>query len=113
MGMLHAGHRTSPGYDADNSLMYTSRLRLDMDAEVADNVKFTGRLSMYKTWGDSTGVQVFNGQSNSFNIDGNTTGVPELRHPARRARLLRLDRTSAAPDSTCRSAVARRPAARR
>ncbi len=63
-------------YDADNSLMYTTRLRLGIDAKVADNVKFTGRLSMYKTWGDSTGVQVFNGQSNSFNIDGNTTGVP-------------------------------------
>ncbi|MBI4918018.1 MAG: DUF3373 family protein [Acidobacteria bacterium] len=75
MGMLMPGTYT-PGYHADNSLMYTSRLRLGIDAEVADNVKFTGRLSMYKTWGDSTGVQVFNGQSNSFNIDGNTTGVP-------------------------------------
>ena len=47
-----------------------------MDAEVAENVKFTGRLSMYKAFGDSTGVQVFNGQSNSFDIDGNTVGVP-------------------------------------
>ncbi len=65
-----------PRYDADNSLTYTNRLRLAMEADVADNVKFTGRLAMYKTWGDSTGVQVFNGQSNSFNIDGNTTGVP-------------------------------------
>lgn len=63
-------------YDWDNSLMYTTRLRLGIDAKVYDNVKFTGRLSMYKTWGDSTGVQVFNGQSNSFNIDGNTSNVP-------------------------------------
>jgi hypothetical protein len=31
---------------------------------------------MYKVFGDSTGVQVFNGQPNSFNIDGTTTGVP-------------------------------------
>jgi TorA maturation chaperone TorD len=66
----------TPGYDADNSILYTNRLRLNMDAEVAENVKFTGRLSMYKAFGDSTGVQVFNGQSNSFNIDGNTAGVP-------------------------------------
>ncbi len=64
------------GYDHDNSLMYTNRLRLNIDARVADNVSFTGRLSMYKAWGDSTGVQVFNGQSNSINIDGNTVGVP-------------------------------------
>lgn len=64
------------GTNADNSLMYTSRLRFGFDAEVASNVKFTGRLAMYKTWGDSTGVQVFNGQSNSFNIDGNTSSVP-------------------------------------
>ncbi|MFZ5805483.1 MAG: DUF3373 family protein [Acidobacteriota bacterium] len=64
------------GYDADNSLMYTNRLRLTMDADVAENVTFSGRLAMYKTWGDSTAVQVFNGQANSFSIDGNTVGVP-------------------------------------
>jgi hypothetical protein len=99
------------GYDWDNSLMYTTRLRLGIDAKVYDNVKFTGRLSMYKTWGDSTGVQVFNGQSNSFNIDGNTN-VPN-------SDILRVERatstgpTSAAATSTCRSAVAPRPVARR
>ncbi len=65
-----------PGYHADNSALYTNRLRLSISAPVAENVKFTGRLSMYKVFGDSTGVQVFNGQSNSFNIDGNTVGVP-------------------------------------
>jgi hypothetical protein len=63
-------------YDADNSLMYTNRLRLTMDADVAENVTFSGRLAMYKTWGDSTAVQVFNGQANGFDIDGNTVGVP-------------------------------------
>ena len=31
---------------------------------------------MYKTWGDSTGVQVFNGQPTSINVDGSTAGVP-------------------------------------
>jgi len=64
------------GYDVNNAILYTNRVRLSMQADVADNVSFTGRLAMYKTWGDSTGVQVFNGQSNSFNIDGNTAGVP-------------------------------------
>lgn len=65
-----------PGYHADNSAMYTNRLRLSVNAPIGENVKFTGRLSMYKVFGDSTGVQVFNGQSSSFNIDGNTVGVP-------------------------------------
>ena len=31
---------------------------------------------MYKVFGDSTGVQVFNGQPTSINIDGTTVGVP-------------------------------------
>jgi hypothetical protein len=65
-----------PAYANDNAMLYTNRLRLKLDAKVADNVSFTGRLSMYKVFGDSTGVQVFNGQPNSFNIDGTTTGVP-------------------------------------
>jgi hypothetical protein len=63
-------------YDYNNSIMYTNRLRLNLDSQLSDNVSFTGRLSMYKTFGDSTGAQVFNGQPNSLNIDGNTTRVP-------------------------------------
>jgi hypothetical protein len=64
------------GYDYTNSLLYTNRLRLQMDAKVADNVDFVGRLAMYKVFGDSTGVQVFNGQPGSINIDGTTASVP-------------------------------------
>jgi len=69
-------HTYVPGYDYSNDIMYTSRLRLNLSAKVADNVSFQGRLAMYKVWGDSTGIQVFNGQSNSINIDANTVGVP-------------------------------------
>lgn len=64
------------GYDVNNDVLYTSRLRLQMDSEVAENLTFAGRLGMYKPWGDSSGVQVLNGQSNSLNIDGTTVGVP-------------------------------------
>ena len=64
------------GYDYKNSLLYTSRLRLQMDAKVSKNVDFSGRLSMYKVWGDSTGVQTFNGQASSINVDGTTASVP-------------------------------------
>ncbi len=65
-----------PGYNADNDIMYTNRLRLRMHSDVADQVKFDGRLSMYKVWGDSTGVQIFNGQPTSIAWDGTTGSVP-------------------------------------
>ncbi|MGE0452058.1 MAG: DUF3373 family protein [Vicinamibacteria bacterium] len=74
-GLLLPGVQV-PGYAADNSILYTNRLRLRMEAEVAKNVSFSGRLGMYKVFGDSTGVQVLNGQPTSVNIDGTTTGVP-------------------------------------
>ena len=64
------------GYDADNDRLYTNRLRLNFSSNVTSNLKFRGRLSMYKAWGDSTGVQVFNGQSGSINFDGTTASVP-------------------------------------
>jgi uncharacterized protein DUF3373 len=65
-----------PSYKDNNKVLYTNRLRLKFDAQVAENVSFTGRLSMYKVFGDSTGVQVFNGQPTSLNTDGTTASVP-------------------------------------
>jgi hypothetical protein len=64
------------GYDYSNDILYTNRLRLQMNAKVSDSVEFAGRLAMYKVWGDSTGVQTFNGFPTSINIDGTTTSVP-------------------------------------
>ncbi|MBE0576740.1 MAG: DUF3373 domain-containing protein [Desulfuromonadales bacterium] len=64
-------------YNINNDILYTSRLRLNMNAKVWDNVKFSGRLLMFKNWGDSTGSQVFDSW-NRFTMDatngGNTTG---------------------------------------
>lgn len=62
--------------DYANHVFYTTRLRLNMNAEMGEHFAFAGRLSMYKAWGDSAGVQVFNGQPNSINMDGTTTSVP-------------------------------------
>lgn len=59
--------------DIDNDIFYTTRLRLDLKAKVWDNVSFAGRLSMYKNWGDSTGVQVFDSWR-SFTMDGTSSG---------------------------------------
>ncbi|ACJ31218.1 Conserved hypothetical protein [Shewanella piezotolerans WP3] len=59
--------------DIDNDIFYTTRLRLNLKAKVWDNVSFAGRLSMYKNWGDSTGVKVFDSW-NSFTMDGTNGG---------------------------------------
>ncbi len=72
-------------YEADNKIMYTNRLRIRLDTQVADNVSVSARLSMYKVFGDSTGVQVFNGQPNTISLDGTTTGIPN-------SDILRVDR---------------------
>lgn len=75
MGMLlPAAARAA--YDHDNDILYTTRLRLQMDAKIGEKIGFAGRLGMYKPWGDSAGVQVFNGQPTSLAIDGTTVGVP-------------------------------------
>ncbi len=63
-------------YSANTSALMTNRLRLRFDAQVAENISFGARLSMYKVFGDSTGLQVFDGQPTSLAIDGNTVGVP-------------------------------------
>jgi hypothetical protein len=84
MGMLLPGTYV-PEQDWKNEIMYTTRMRLNMRAKVMDDISFTGRLTMYKTWGDSTGVQVFNGSPNSFTLDGSNAGVPN-------SDILRVDR---------------------
>lgn len=64
-------------YNVDNDVAYTTRLRLSFRAKVWKHVRFSARLTMYKNWGDSTGVKVFDSW-NSFTQDGtdggNTTG---------------------------------------
>ena len=76
MMMMFAADAYSDGFKTDNSLLYTTRLRLNMAAKVAKNVGFMGRLSMYKPWGASTQTGVFNGQANSMNTDAAWPGVP-------------------------------------
>jgi hypothetical protein len=63
-------------YSANSDALMTNRLRLHFDSKIADNVSFGARLSMYKVFGDSTGMQVFDGQPTSLAIDGTTARVP-------------------------------------
>lgn len=75
MGMLMPS-TYARGYSADTNTLFTNRLRLNFDSRVSDNVSVQARLSMYKAFGDSTNVQVFNGQPNTLDVDGTTSRVP-------------------------------------
>ena len=63
-------------YSANSNALMTNRIRLRFDSKSSDNISFGARLSMYKVFGDSTGLQVFDGQPTSLAIDGTTVGVP-------------------------------------
>ncbi len=73
MGMNPDGTFVRKKFDLNNDILYTTRLRLNMKAKVWDNVKFSGRLLMYKNWGDSSGSKVFDSW-NSFTMDGTNSG---------------------------------------
>ncbi len=57
--------------DADNDVLWTVRARFDMRADPTPHVTFGGRLSANKLYGDSTGVQWFNGSFDTMAMDGN------------------------------------------
>ena len=65
----------TPGQSYNTGVLYTNRLRLNLDSQLSENISVAARLSMYKAFGDSTGVQVFDGQPTSMAIDGTTVGV--------------------------------------
>ncbi|MDX2479389.1 MAG: DUF3373 family protein [Desulfuromusa sp.] len=69
---LATAPRTS---DINNDIMYTTRLRLNMKADIASNMNFDGRLTMYKAWGDSSSSKVFDSW-NAFGMDGTNSGSP-------------------------------------
>jgi outer membrane murein-binding lipoprotein Lpp len=46
------------GNDGSDNNIWSNRLRINMDADITDDMKFTGRLSMYKNWSDSN-INVF------------------------------------------------------
>ena len=76
-GMKAAGMVPAPNsYNANNDIIYTSRLRMNMKGTVNPHLDFTGRLAAYKVWGDSTGVQVYQGNMGDVTFDGNTANLP-------------------------------------
>lgn len=67
---------TPEKYDKTNKALWTNRLRLGFDSKFDKHLRFSGRLSMYKAWGDATGYRWFNGQMSSVNMDGNDASIP-------------------------------------
>lgn len=63
-------------YTNTNSSIFTNRLRIRMKAKVNSHLSFTGRLAMYKTWGDSSNVSWFDGSFSSMHLDGNSGAIP-------------------------------------
>ncbi|MFP3982015.1 MAG: DUF3373 family protein [Desulfobacterales bacterium] len=63
-------------YDADNDIIYTNRLRLNMMGKLNRHVEFRGRLAAYKVFGDSTGVKFNQGSLGDITLDGNTSSLP-------------------------------------
>lgn len=64
----------TPGTEESNDNSWTNRFRVNMDAEIQKNLKFTGRLSAYKNFADSDSPSAaVYGDSNSAHIpDGST-----------------------------------------
>ncbi len=64
-----------PAQDLSNAAQYSLRLRLRMNANINENLKFMGRLSMYKLYGGSD-VPIFNGQPNTVLDSFNASHIP-------------------------------------
>jgi hypothetical protein len=67
-------HTTPTATDERNDANWSSRMRLNMDAEVSRSVKFHGRLALYKNWADSTP-----GYSDDTNRAHRATGDTNLK----------------------------------
>jgi hypothetical protein len=63
-------------YDTNNSSIFTNKLRIRLNSRVNDKLSFTGRLVMYKVWGDATDVQWMDGTYKTMYMDGNAAAVP-------------------------------------
>jgi len=76
-GMAAAGMIPPPEeLDADNNIIYTNRLRLEMYSRINPHLSFAGRIAAYKVFGDSTGVKFNQGSLGDVTLDGNTSSLP-------------------------------------
>ncbi len=64
-----------PGTEYSNSNKWTNKLKLSMEAKINDSAKFTGRLSMYKNWADSTPSQMLSDPNEGKTSNSGTSGL--------------------------------------
>ena len=62
--------------DSNNDVMFTNKLRIRLNSKVNNHVSFSGRLTMYKAFGEATNIRFYNGNFNSMHLDGNSAQVP-------------------------------------
>ncbi len=62
--------------DVDNDAIFTTRFRINMKAKINSQLSFGGRMAAYKVWGDSSGVQNYQGGMNDVTLDGTTSSLP-------------------------------------
>ncbi|PLX69454.1 MAG: DUF3373 domain-containing protein [Denitrovibrio sp.] len=63
-------------YKQNNDSIFTNKFRLRLNSSVNENLSFTGRLAMYKVWGDATDARWMDGTYKSMYMDGNAAAVP-------------------------------------
>lgn len=63
-------------YDVDNDIIFSNRIRLEMQSKINNNLAFAGRLTANKVYGDSTGVNFNHGSLGDVTFDGNTSSLP-------------------------------------
>lgn len=76
MGMMAQAQIPAEKYDADNDMIFTNRLRLEIKSKISSNLDFGGRLAMNKVFGDSSGNKFMTGSLGDVNMDGNTSSLP-------------------------------------
>ena len=75
--MQEGGHTPdSETYNVDDSTIWTNKFFMNMKAKISSNLSFTGRLAMYKVFGDSSGLKVNNGSFGDIFLDSNTSSLP-------------------------------------
>ncbi len=62
--------------DVDNDIVRTLRFRLRMDSKVNKNLRFAGRIAVYKVWGDSVGINYNSTGMQDTALDGTISSLP-------------------------------------
>ncbi|VEN74146.1 conserved exported hypothetical protein [Candidatus Desulfarcum epimagneticum] len=66
----------SESYNLDDDTIWTNKFMMNMKAKIKPSLSFTGRLAMYKVFGDSSAMKVNNGAFGDIFLDSNTSSLP-------------------------------------